>query len=39
VLIGGAYLPTGRLKERYWKYLLSVGKVTQAFEQLRTNLT
>jgi hypothetical protein len=38
VLIGGAYLPTGRLKERYWKYLLSVGKVTQAFEQLRANL-
>ncbi|NKJ49335.1 ADP-heptose--LPS heptosyltransferase [Burkholderia sp. SG-MS1] len=37
VLIGGAYLPTGRLKERYWKYLLSVGKVTQAFEQLRAN--
>ncbi|WP_244195957.1 glycosyltransferase family 9 protein [Paraburkholderia susongensis] len=38
VLIGGAYLPTGRLRERYWKYLLSVSKVTQAFEQLRTNL-
>jgi hypothetical protein len=38
VLIGGAYLPTGRLKERYWKYLLSVAAVAQAFEQLRANL-
>lgn len=39
MLIGGAYLPTGRLKERYWKYLLSVGKVIQAFEQLRANFS
>lgn len=27
------------LKERYWKYLLSVGKVIQAFEQLRANFS
>ncbi|MGX7003164.1 glycosyltransferase family 9 protein [Caballeronia sp. KNU42] len=35
VLIGSAYLPTGRLKERYWKYMLSVNKVSQAFDRLR----
>ncbi|HTI18020.1 MAG TPA: glycosyltransferase family 9 protein [Trinickia sp.] len=35
VLVGSSLLPTGRLRERYWKYMLSVGKVTQAFDQLR----
>jgi hypothetical protein len=39
VLIGSTYLPTGRLKERYWKYMLSVGKVARAFEQLRASFT
>jgi heptosyltransferase-3 len=37
VLIGSAYLPTGFLKERYWKYTLSVRRVSRAFEQLRTH--
>jgi heptosyltransferase III len=37
VLIGSRYLPTGFLKERYWKYMLSVRRVSRAFEQLRTN--
>jgi heptosyltransferase III len=35
VLIGSAFLPTGRLKERYWKYMLSVNKVADAFDRLR----
>jgi heptosyltransferase-3 len=35
VLIGSAYLPTGWLKERYWKYMLSVNKVSEAFDRLR----
>ncbi|TXC82982.1 glycosyltransferase family 9 protein [Paraburkholderia azotifigens] len=35
VLVGGAWLPTGRLKERCWKYALSVNQVLRAFEQLR----
>jgi len=35
VLIGSGYLPTGRLKERYWKYMLSVNKVSNAFDRLR----
>ncbi|MGI4862085.1 MAG: glycosyltransferase family 9 protein [Janthinobacterium lividum] len=35
VLIGGAFLPSGRLKERYWKYMLSVGRVMRAFHRLR----
>ncbi|WP_144109567.1 glycosyltransferase family 9 protein [Paraburkholderia sp. BCC1886] len=38
VLIGSTYLPTGHLKERYWKYMLSVRKVTHAFEQLCADL-
>jgi heptosyltransferase-3 len=38
VLIGSTYLPTGFLKERYWKYMLSVSQVSRAFEQLRANL-
>jgi heptosyltransferase III len=37
VLIGSTFLPTGFLKERYWKYMLSVRRVSRAFEQLRTN--
>jgi len=37
VLIGSTYLPTGFLKERYWKYMLSVRQVSRAFEQLRTS--
>jgi hypothetical protein len=36
VLIGGAYLPSGKLKERYWKHMLSVRRVIRAFHQLRT---
>jgi heptosyltransferase-3 len=35
VLIGSSFLPTGRLKERYWKYMLSVNKVSEAFDRLR----
>lgn len=35
VLVGGAWLPTGRLKERCWKYALSVRQVLRAFEQLQ----
>jgi len=35
VLIGSAYLPTGWLKERYWKYMLSVNRVSEAFDRLR----
>ena len=38
VLIGSTYLPTGFLKERYWKYMLSVRQVSRAFEQLRASL-
>ncbi|WP_322052011.1 glycosyltransferase family 9 protein [Paraburkholderia bannensis] len=34
VVIGG-YLPTARLRERYWKYTLSVARVARAFERLR----
>ena len=37
VLIGSTYLPTGFLKERYWKYMLSVRQVSRAFEQMRAN--
>lgn len=37
VLIGSTFLPTGFLKERYWKYMLSVGQVSRAFEQMRAN--
>jgi heptosyltransferase-3 len=39
VLIGSTYLPTGFLKERYWKYMLSVRQVARAFEQLRASLS
>jgi hypothetical protein len=35
VLVGGAWLPTGRLKERCWKYALSVRQVLRAFDQLQ----
>lgn len=35
VLVGGAWLPTGRLKERCWKYALSVNRVLRVFDQLR----
>lgn len=35
VLVGGAWLPTGRLKERCWKYALSVNQVLRAFQQLQ----
>lgn len=38
VLIGSTYLPTGFLKERYWKYMLSVRQVSRAFEQMRATL-
>jgi len=38
VLVGGAYIPTGRLKERYWKYALSVSAVMKAFAQLRAEV-
>ena len=37
VLIGSTYLPTGFLKERYWKYMLSVRQVSRAFDQMRAN--
>ena len=39
VLIGSTFLPTGFLKERYWKYMLSVRQVSRAFEQLRASLS
>jgi heptosyltransferase III len=35
VVFGSTYLPTGRMRERYWKYTLSVARVARAFEQLR----
>lgn len=35
VLVGGAWLPTGRLKERCWKHALRVSQVLRAFEQLQ----
>lgn len=38
VLVGGAFLPTGRLKERYWKYTLSVGRVMRAFDRLQSEM-
>lgn len=38
VLVGGSYIPTGRLKERYWKYALSVRAVMKAFAQLRAEV-
>jgi heptosyltransferase-3 len=37
VLIGSTFLPTGFLKERYWKYMLSVRQVSRAFDQMRAN--
>lgn len=39
VLVGGAYIPTGKLKERYWKYALSVRAVMREFEDLRAELS
>jgi len=38
VLVGGTYIPTGRLKERYWKYALTVRAVMRAFAQLRAEV-
>lgn len=35
VLIGGTYIPTGKLKERYWKHALTVRRVMRAFAELR----
>ncbi|MBB3002751.1 MAG: glycosyltransferase family 9 protein [Paraburkholderia tropica] len=37
-VVVGRFLPTGRLRERYWKYTLSVARVAKAFEQLREGL-
>lgn len=37
VVIGG-YLPTARLRERYWKYTLSVARVARAFDRLRDQM-
>ncbi|WP_322045612.1 glycosyltransferase family 9 protein [Paraburkholderia sp. J67] len=37
-VVVGAYLPTARLRERYWKYTLSVARVVRAFDQLREAL-
>jgi len=35
VLIGSAGIPTGRLKEKLWKYVLTPGRVARAFARLR----
>lgn len=35
VLVGGAYIPTGKLKERLWKYALTVSRVMREFDALR----
>ncbi|WP_347555195.1 glycosyltransferase family 9 protein [Robbsia sp. KACC 23696] len=35
ILIGSEGIPTGKLKERLWKYALTVGRVRQAFAALR----
>lgn len=35
VLIGSAGLPSGRLKERFWKHALTVTRVARAFAKLR----
>ena len=39
VLIGSAGLPSGRLKERFWKHALTVPRVIRAFEKLRHDAT
>lgn len=36
VLIGSAYIPGARFKERFWKYALTVGRVERAFARLRS---
>ncbi|VCU71164.1 Glycosyltransferase family 9 (heptosyltransferase) [Pigmentiphaga humi] len=38
VVIGSAYIPAGRLKERIWKYTLTPGRAARAFARLRKNL-
>ncbi|MGH8779250.1 glycosyltransferase family 9 protein [Paraburkholderia sp.] len=35
VLIGSAFIPGARFKERFWKYALTVGRVERAFARLR----
>lgn len=35
VLIGSRGLPSGRLKEKFWKHALTVGRVVRAFDRLR----
>jgi len=35
VLVGSAGIPTGRLKEKLWKYALTPGRVARAFARLR----
>ncbi len=35
VLVGGAYIPTGKLKERLWKHALTVSQVMRAFDALQ----
>jgi heptosyltransferase-3 len=34
-MIGSFFLPTGWLKKRYSKYMLSVKKMSEAFDRLR----
>ncbi|VCU71163.1 Glycosyltransferase family 9 (heptosyltransferase) [Pigmentiphaga humi] len=35
VLVGSTGIPTGKLKEKLWKYALTSGRVARAFAQLR----
>ena len=35
ILIGSSFIPGARLKERFWKYALTVGRVERAFARLR----
>jgi len=34
IVIGSAYIPAGRLKERIWKYALTPGRAARAFARL-----
>lgn len=37
VLVGGDYIPTGKLKEKLWKYALTSGRVARDFSRFSSN--
>jgi len=37
ILVGGDYIPTGKLKEKLWKYALTPGRVARDFSRFRAN--